>query len=144
MLRANRGAAASSGLVLRNIAAKMYARGLLGPNNNLDNSSTPKRDVTSRTQYEKAPVLFSNMSRNRVQEVRKFTNSGQVKVLPSPLRHPSGVPDVTGMSIREAVYCLEKVGLNVRFTGWGRVVRQSLPAGASFNRGAMINLALAS
>ena len=144
MLRANRGAAASSGLVLRNIAAKMYARGLLDANSNLDSSSTPKRDISGTTHYEKAPVLFSNMAKNRVQEVKKFTNSGQVKVLPSPSQRSSGVPDVSGMSIREAVYCLEKVGLNVRFRGWGRVVRQSLPAGTSFNRGAMINLTLAS
>ena len=48
------------------------------------------------------------------------------------------------MNIREAVYCLEKVGLNVRFKGIGRVTGQSLKAGSNFNRGAVINLYLAS
>ena len=55
-----------------------------------------------------------------------------------------GVPNVHGMNIREAVYCLEKVGLNVRFKGIGRVTGQSLKAGSNFNRGAVINLYLAS
>ena len=144
MLRANRGAAASSGLVLRNIAAKMYARGLLGANSNLDNSTTPMRDLTTHTQYEVAPILYSSLSKSNIQEIKEFTSAKQVKIINTPPRYPNGVPDVAGMSIRDAVSCLEKVGLNVRFTGWGRVVRQSLPAGSPFNRGAQIVLTLSS
>jgi len=67
-----------------------------------------------------------------------------VKVISAPAKIANGVPDVTGMSIREAVSCLEKVGLNVRFNGWGRVVKQSVPAGSAFNRGASITLTLSS
>ncbi len=144
MLRANRGAAASSGMVLRNIAAKMYARGLLGANSNLDNSSTPKRDATSRTPYEKSPILYSCLPKNIVNGIRNFIGAKQVKVISAPAKIANGVPDVTGMSIREAVSCLEKVGLNVRFNGWGRVVKQSVPAGSAFNRGASITLTLSS
>lgn len=144
MLRANRGAAASSGVVLKNIAAKMYARGLLGANSNLDNSSTPKRDVTSHTQYESTPILYANMPRCRINDIKNFASTGKVKVINTPANSSAGVPNVSGMSIREAVYCLEKVGLNVRFNGWGRVVKQSLPAGSAFNRGALITLSLSS
>jgi len=144
MLRANRGAAASSGLVLRNIAAKMYARGLLGANDNLDNSSTPKRDVKGSTSYEKAPLLYSSINSSRVNGIKQFVGTNYVKVYATPAKRSSGVPDVTGMSIRDAVCTLEKAGLNVRFTGRGRVIRQSVPAGSSYNRGAMIRLTLAS
>ncbi len=144
MLRANRGAAASSGLVLKNIAAKMYARGLLGANDNLDNSSTPKRDANSRTAYEKLPVLYSTNQPNRVDGIKSFIGTRQVKMFGVPSNPTSGVPNVCGLPIREAVSTLEKLGINVRFKGFGRVVRQSVPAGSPYNRGSVINLTLAS
>lgn len=144
MLGANRGAAASSGMVLRNVAAKMYARGLLGANDNLDDSSTPKRESTSKTPYEKVPTLYNTTSQSRIDNVKLFTGSPNAKVFGAKPQAASGVPNVHGMNIREAVYCLEKVGLNVRFKGIGRVTGQSLKAGSNFNRGAVINLYLAS
>ena len=144
MLRANRGAAASSGLVLRNIAAKMYARGLLGANDNFDNSATPKRDVKSNTPYEQQPVLYSNANTNRVNGIKHFIGARQVKMFNLPSSGTGhGVPNVCGMSVRDAVCTLEKLGLNVRFKGLGRVVGQSLPTGSSFNKGANITLTLA-
>ncbi len=144
MLGANRGAAASSGMVLRNVAAKMYARGLLGANDNLDDSSTPKREAKSNTAYEKVPTLYSTNNISRIDKVKSYIGSPNAKIFSSKPQGTSGVPDVHGMNIREAVYCLEKVGLNVRFRGAGRVVGQSLSAGSSFNRGALITLALSS
>jgi cell division protein FtsI (penicillin-binding protein 3) len=142
MLRANRGAAASSGLVLKNIAAKMYARGLLGPNDNLDNSSTPKRDVSGKTPFAKQPVLYSLSNRNQVEGITSFIGTKQVKMFSSPSTGGTGVPNVCGMSIRDAVCTLERIGLNVRFKGLGRVVGQSLRSGSSFNKGAVITLTL--
>ena len=144
MLGANRGAAASSGMVLRNVAAKMYARGLLGANDNLDDSSTPKREAKSNTAYEKVPTLYSTNNISRIDKVKSYIGSPNAKIFSRKPQGTSGVPDVHGMNIREAIYCLEKVGLNVRFKGAGRVVGQSLSAGSSFNRGALITLALSS
>ncbi len=145
MLGANRGAAGSSGFVLRNIAAKMYARGLLGANDNLDDSSTPKRDVASKTPYENMPTLYSTTQSTKIDNVKGFINSNKAKVFNNCTKaQSSGVPNVRGMNIRDAVYCLEKIGLNVRFKGVGRVVGQSLSAGTSFNRGAVITLQLSS
>ena len=144
MLRANRGAAASSGLVLKNIAAKMYARGLLGANDNLDNSSTPKRDIQGHTAYEKLPVLYCTNQHNRVDGIKSFIGTRQVKMFGAPSNPTSGVPNVCGLPIREAVSTLEKLGINVRFKGFGRVIRQSVPAGSPYNRGSVINLTLAS
>jgi cell division protein FtsI (penicillin-binding protein 3) len=39
------------------------------------------------------------------------------------------VPDVAGMSLRDALYVLENRGYRVSYTGQGRVAKQSLPAG---------------
>ena len=46
------------------------------------------------------------------------------------------------MGIRDAVYLLEKAGYKVRFTGIGKVIRQSLEPGVFVNRGTVINLDL--
>ena len=48
------------------------------------------------------------------------------------------VPDVTGMTFRDALYVLEKSGLRVVHNGKGRVEEQSLPAGTKFSKGSRI------
>ena len=52
------------------------------------------------------------------------------------------VADVVGMSIRDAVYVLEKQGLRVSFDGKGKVVSQSIPKGSGFKKGNHIHLKL--
>jgi len=52
------------------------------------------------------------------------------------------VPDVTGMSIRDALYILENKGMNVRFTGSGVVKTQSIVPGEKIIKGNKIILEL--
>lgn len=52
------------------------------------------------------------------------------------------VPDVTGMTFRDAIYLLESTGLAVSYEGKGRVVQQSLTAGARVGKGGRIYLKL--
>lgn len=52
------------------------------------------------------------------------------------------VPDVYGMTFRDAIYLLEKSGLEVFFEGKGRVLNQSLTAGARVTKGERIFLRL--
>ena len=52
------------------------------------------------------------------------------------------VPDVSGMTLRDAIYILEKQGLRVRYEGAGRVKQQSLQAGSRFKRGNEIKIKL--
>lgn len=52
------------------------------------------------------------------------------------------VPDVTGMSFRDAIYLLEKSGLRVSFEGRGRVTEQSLSPGTKISKGSRIYLRL--
>jgi cell division protein FtsI (penicillin-binding protein 3) len=42
------------------------------------------------------------------------------------------VPDVTGMTLADALYLLENNGLQVRISGKGKVASQSLPAGTTY------------
>jgi cell division protein FtsI (penicillin-binding protein 3) len=50
------------------------------------------------------------------------------------------VPDVRGMSLRDAVYLLENSGLRVRYNGKGRVLRQSPEHGARYSVGSVVSL----
>jgi cell division protein FtsI (penicillin-binding protein 3) len=52
------------------------------------------------------------------------------------------VPDVSGMTFRDAIYLLERSGLTVFYEGKGRVVRQSLQAGVRVSKGDRIYLQL--
>jgi cell division protein FtsI (penicillin-binding protein 3) len=50
------------------------------------------------------------------------------------------VPDVRGMSLRDAIYLLENSGLRVRYSGKGRVLRQSPVHGAKVYEGSVVSL----
>ncbi|MBK8883188.1 MAG: transpeptidase family protein [Bacteroidales bacterium] len=50
------------------------------------------------------------------------------------------VPDVRGMSLRDALFLLENSGLRVRYTGKGRVLRQSPEHGARYSPGSVVSL----
>ncbi|MBC6988607.1 penicillin-binding transpeptidase domain-containing protein [Hymenobacter sp. BT491] len=59
----------------------------------------------------------------------------------NPVRR-NRVPDVTGMTLRDALFLLENRGLRVKAIGTGRVRRQSLAAGMPLQRGAGVVLEL--
>jgi len=50
------------------------------------------------------------------------------------------VPDVRGMSLRDAVFLIENAGLRVRYSGKGRVLRQSPQHGARAYEGSVVSL----
>jgi cell division protein FtsI (penicillin-binding protein 3) len=52
------------------------------------------------------------------------------------------VPDVTGMTFRDALYLLERSGLHVVYEGFGRVKEQSLTPGARVAKGSRILIKL--
>jgi cell division protein FtsI (penicillin-binding protein 3) len=56
---------------------------------------------------------------------------------------PGRMPDVRGMSLRDALFLLENRGLKVHTLGTGRVREQSLAPGEVAKRGLVVNLALA-
>jgi cell division protein FtsI (penicillin-binding protein 3) len=54
---------------------------------------------------------------------------------------PDGlIPDVRGMSLRDAVYLLENIGIRVKYNGKGRVLRQSPEHGARYYDGTVVSL----
>ena len=137
MLGADRGAGACSGMVLKNIALKMYARGLLG--------SMPNYTETVKDQPKDAksyPTLFASMADNKANNIRRGLGIDKPHTYARPQRIEKGVPNVIGLNVREAIKMLEDAGLSVNFTGSGMVTGQSLAAGSQYARGQRINLRL--
>lgn len=56
----------------------------------------------------------------------------------------SKMPNVVGNSGRNVIPALENMGLDVQYSGFGRVISQSIPAGMGFKKGQTIYLDLES
>ena len=55
---------------------------------------------------------------------------------------PEVVPNVLGMTLRDAIFLLENHGLNVNHKGSGRITAQSMLPGQKINKGSRISLTL--
>ncbi len=53
-----------------------------------------------------------------------------------------GLPSVIGYGLRDAVYRLERMGVKVKVSGFGRVVAQSLPPGTPIKAGMVVKIQL--
>ncbi len=136
MLGADRGAGACSGMVLKNIARKMYARGLLESAPNYVTIDNDKKDVKNYA------TLFASMNDYSANNINRGLNLQSTHRFARPAKVEKGVPGVIGLNIREAIKVLEDAGLTVSFTGSGMVTNQSLAAGSPYSRGQRIYLRL--
>ena len=66
--------------------------------------------------------------------------SGDTVSLAGVKIQPGLVPDVRGMSLRDAIFLLENSGMRVIFSGKGRVLRQSPEHGARYSDGTLVTL----
>jgi len=66
--------------------------------------------------------------------------SGDTVSLSGLKMQPGLVPDVRGMSLRDAVYLLENNGLRVKISGKGKVLRQFPEHGARYNEETIVSL----
>lgn len=126
------GAASTSGQVFKNIALKMFSRGML------DNSS----DYRASTPDGVTPQYFASTHPDRVRKVSKSLNAdGHSAAMPAVT--PMGtVPDVKGLGLREAVEQMESRGYNISFSGAGYVRSQSVAPGTAVPVDSVIHLSL--
>ena len=70
-------------------------------------------------------------------------NAGEDKrIILSQEATSQGMPSLIGYGLRDAVYRLERMGLRVKATGVGHVVRQSIAPGTKVQRGMRVGLLL--
>lgn len=116
------GAASTSGAVVRNIAMAFSARGML--DNSTDYATDPKNAPDVLT-------LYASANADGLQQaVARATGVDKTKRIAARKSKPGTVPDVTGMGLSDAVATLEGAGIDVRFSGSGRVIAQN-PAGGT-------------
>ena len=78
-------------------------------------------------------------------QAERIANSSALIAKPSAKSTPAEwgvVPNVVGMGLRDALYCLERVGLKVEFKGNGKVVSQSLAPDTAFEENTKIEIEL--
>ena len=124
----------TSGATVRAIAEKMHSRGML------DNLSDFAADASPAA--KKIPELYATTRGARVQNLcneLKIDNYGHFN---RPTKVSAGVPDVTGLGVREAIVTLEEAGYAVRFTGSGYVSHQTPAPGAKASKGTKVTLRL--
>lgn len=128
------GAASTSGQVMRNIALKMYSRGMLG------NSSDYAEGATGT----KRGTIYGSADKERIAAVREAAGMKEELHPAAPLKMPRGtVPSVSGLGVREAVKVLEDAGYNVAVSGTG-YARGTTPAqGTPLARGGKVTIHLA-
>ncbi len=126
------GAARISGTVLKRMAERMHARGMLDNNSQYSDSRTGTNPLLAGGNLTAAQRISRALGLPRVK---------QIKTSPIPST-PSTVPDVTGYDPASALALLEQKGLNVILRGCGNVHKQSLFPGSRYKRGQRIILDL--
>lgn len=127
------GAASTSGQCMRNIALKMYSRGML------DNAS----DYTEGAVSSPRASLYGSTDAGRHKAIREATGITAEVHPAAPRKQPKGtLPSVIGLGAREAVVNLEKEGFNVSLTGSGYVRSMSPTAGTPATPGTRVTLSL--
>ena len=124
----------TSGQVVKNMALKMYSRGML------DNVST-----FTDSRRESTPVISSSTVAN-TGSVAKSAGAERAKSIkvedPKHSLAINAMPNLMGYDAASAVKILESRGVNVRINGSGRVIAQSTPPGSELRKGVTVNLTL--
>lgn len=112
------GAASTSGEVLKNVALKMYSRGMLGDAS--DYAAEPNANPGT-------PVLNATTAAEGTGDLSQFLGGERVRVISDPEGNTDeGIPNVRGLTLRDAIRRLEAIGLTARFSGDGIVSAQRL------------------
>jgi cell division protein FtsI (penicillin-binding protein 3) len=137
-----------AGPVFRDISDNIYARDL-----NLHMAMEKKKviepgvvPVVRAGKHEEVAMLcnelgVSNHSATEDEWIRASKEESAIVLKKNPIIKDL-VPNVTGMTFRDAIYLLEKSGLRVYFGGKGRVAEQSLSPGTRILKGSRIYLKL--
>jgi cell division protein FtsI (penicillin-binding protein 3) len=101
----------------------------------------PSVQQGNSTDIKKIFAFLGNRLNDVSSEWSTATSDGSNISLTENELNNQSVPDVTGMSLKDALYLLESVGLKVSVNGKGNVVRQTL-SGEKIVKGMTINLEL--
>jgi cell division protein FtsI (penicillin-binding protein 3) len=144
--------AAVAGPVFKEIAEKVYSSSLncIEPvNNKLDLITKTPAVITTRsnelTRVANAfsiPSVEGNSEKFARRNSKDSTKINLTEVDFEKQLKNGIMPNLQGLSAKDALYILENNGVNVKILGFGSVKKQSIEAGQKFNRGNKITLTL--
>jgi cell division protein FtsI (penicillin-binding protein 3) len=135
--------------VFKEIADRIYALDLeLNPGSGerlakVDDLGSPyvKAGKAEELQEIFAEFGLKGSAMNEEEWVKTVSDGSNVQMQINDTDKPT-VPDVSGLSLRDALFILENKGLQVNYSGKGRVKAQSLAPGTPLKGNATINLVL--
>lgn len=133
--------------VFREVAHKLYA---LEMRKELPTTPKPVLDSGMKIMYGNARDMENILKDLNLPTSNKPENANWVRpvaqhgiIAEAPLAEPSSsVPDVLGMGLKDALFLLEKAGLEVKVSGKGKVNAQSMQPGSSYTKGDHIEIQL--
>lgn len=128
----------TSGQVVKRVALKLYARGMLDNVSTYTAEKAKDNPVMTATVKADASRLKADLGINRLRRLKAQEASGG----PRPKGRMDTPADVKGYDAPSAIAILERQGYNVAISGKGRVVAQSAAPGKPLPRGSKINLTL--
>lgn len=134
-----------AGSVFREISDKIYAtnfyRDYRGPKGERTALQAPEAGNGFRQDINKVlGELDVRVHKSAKDEWIKTRESGDTITYTGVKISKGLVPDVRGMSLRDAMYLLENSGYRVRFSGKGKVLRQSPEHGERYFEGQVVSL----
>lgn len=141
-----------AGPVFKEIAEKVYSNSVdfLQPINNKKDLLTKTPNVISTKSEElnglakalSLPVNKTDSDKYVAQNLRDTTRIVLVTTSVEAQLKKGIMPNLTGLSAKDAMFLLENHGLYVRLQGFGSVKRQSIEAGQKINKGNKVTLTL--
>lgn len=140
--------------VFKEISDKVYARDLDLHAPVLEKPATPEKGtypVVQAGYYDDLTLILHDVLKinswgndNHKNQFVQAVRNDEMKILQwkDRLSKNGQIPNVKGMTLRDALFVLENAGLRVEFSGQGRVKRQSQGAGAKLLVGSRIKLTL--
>jgi cell division protein FtsI (penicillin-binding protein 3) len=137
-----------AGSIFKNIAERTMAIKSNRKPDSCELDSTvkyPKLPYSKSGNYAALKTVMSNLQLpfegNGVDWVKTFSDEKQIRVQPLEVSKQK-VPDLIGMGAKDALFLLEKLGLNVQVQGRGKIVSQSISPGTVAAKGSPILICL--
>ena len=134
-----------AGPIFREIAEKVYST-RMEMHKELVASPTPigfnMKNGYSEETYAIAKGLKFGFNFNHDNKISSTMMSGNTLSTKNIKISDHFMPNVVGMSLKDAIYILENLGLRTKVKGKGNITNQSIPAGTPFRKGETIILTL--
>ena len=124
----------TSGQVVKNMALKMYSRGMLDKASTFTAERTPSEMIIAGSHRGGSNSLARSIGAEGAKTIKTEDPHHNISV--------RAMPNVMGYDAPTALRILEEQGVNVRLRGSGRVVAQSIPPGTRLTKGSTITLTL--